>query len=1623
MTGQRTRGRIDVLGPLRAGRRGSEPARITNQRQARILAALVMSRNREATVDELIDRAFGDGDRPDNPEPSLRTYVNRLRKAIGDDDATLLATTPGGYRLEHVQIDADEFERWSGEAAAELDPHTALSLLDRALDLWSGRPYAGVDDAEWLSGEVARLTELRLAVVEQRLELLTDVGRHAVAIQESAALVDEFPFRERIRRVRSLALYRSGRQTDALRELAEHRTRMRDELGLEPDSTLSDLERRILNHDPTLDRDSAGGRRIRGYRLGPLAGVGAHSMVYRSQQPAMERQVAVKIIRRELANRPEFVRRFQSEARTAARLVHPHILPLFDFWREPDRACLVMPWMDGGTLESRLHDPATIDGETVLRQVASALAHAHAEGVTHNDVTARNVLLDRRGNAYLSDFGIAVAEPDREADIRAFAALAQRVIPGVDGRRFLPGTDGGAPPDLPNPYRGLDAFDIADAARFFGREAAVQRLADAVEQSSVTILVGPSGSGKSSVIGAGLVPVLEADGRLVTTMVPGVSPMKRLLQAVSALSTDADIDEAGIEQRGLPAVCARATGGAPSVVIIDQFEELFTTSDPVEATTLLRTIAGVEPGTGVRVLLAVRADFYGAALGTQQLATATANATVPLPLMTAAELTEAIVAPAEALGVAVDRDLVAPLIAETLDRPGGLPLLQFVLTQTWDRRTHPRRLTLDDYRTVGGVDGVISTVADDVLLRLDATARHGARRVFARLVHVGDEVTGRRAPLSELLELPDVDRQVIDAFVEARLLTTGHDPVTRAPTVELAHESLIDAWSTLTTWTDENRHHLEVLQRLRRDAVEWDAAQRDAELLWRGSRLAGAASLSDDPAIGLTAREDAFLAASVELEQIQRDAQQRAVRQATARRRVLVVLTLVGVVAVVAIGWAVRSQRQAAARQADADYATLVSNATSLIGRRNDVALLLAVEAYERDDGPESQRLLIEALTEFDEIADVWTEPEFEAGTAQGACVDIPEPGRMVIQPNRGPGPLDPTGDIVDIDLVDRTVSVVDDVPVACDVHAPPASAGVALRYAGMTSDAELVTVEPDGTVYGPFPQLTRPFWGPDGTLYARGGGPEQPGDFRSVDPRTGVASGEPVMTAVEARLSPDGTIMWAALDAVEVNGDRTDAQIALLDPGTFDVLVDLGTEPEPASAPTFSVDGSTFAYGDIMGDLVVVDVASGDRTALPLTDVDFTAVSPSGALVAVSTPVAGEIEVRALPDGRLVDTIIPTVRPAALEWLSEDRLAITRSTGVVDVVELGGSWYERGPACCPPNTIFALFSPDGVPEPFAYTARRDRTGMFDGYPSGATSTVNMAPFLYGEMSNELRLPDYSAMLIKQGATVLWVDRSGTLLDTTEPFGPDGLREGVLPERALVRPHDASKVIIYGVPFDERQPVESVPVVWVDTAERTVIEGPLDVQLDEPAANVRVQPGPVMITQAAAGTDRTRVTFREADGVPFADLAVPAPVGWVRLSADRRYVVASDVTDDTIRWFDLETGASQALSVNAGDQPPDMLDDGRFLIHTREGQFELWDGTVPVRIAVLADPGPSAFVNPSVSRDQSHVWSLLDGFWTKISLDPEVWVEQACALAGRSLTDEERADFAPGAQAPTTCPG
>ncbi|MEL7156903.1 MAG: BTAD domain-containing putative transcriptional regulator, partial [Actinomycetota bacterium] len=415
---------VVVLGPVGA-RVDGRLLDLGGRRQRRLLAALAIEPI-AVGADRLADRVWGDGALPEDPRRTLRTYIARLRQALGDTESIL--TLDSGWRLnpELVVVDTEQLRDCVDRASAPgLDAHGRLAAVDAALELYAGQPFGDLADEDWVRGEAERLTQLQTTLIERRYQAMLDAGRHTEAVPELAAEVEANPLRDRLVGLQMLALHRSGRQAEALRAFQAHRSRLADELGLEPGAELVELERRILADDASLLLTDSPGRALRSYRLGEQLGEGAFAMVYRGTQPSLGREVAVKIIRSELANRPEFIRRFEAEAHLVARLEHPRIVPLYDYWREPDRAFLVFRYLRGGTLEAQLTRSGPLPLDDAIRMidhVGGGLTAAHEAGVIHRDVKPANVFCDEAGNYYLGDFGIALEASELSDPTAALSA-------------------------------------------------------------------------------------------------------------------------------------------------------------------------------------------------------------------------------------------------------------------------------------------------------------------------------------------------------------------------------------------------------------------------------------------------------------------------------------------------------------------------------------------------------------------------------------------------------------------------------------------------------------------------------------------------------------------------------------------------------------------------------------------------------------------------------------------------------------------------------------------------------------------------------------------------------------------------------------------------------------------------------------------------------------------------------------------------------------------------------------------------------------------------------------------------------------------------------------------------
>ncbi|MFO1049683.1 MAG: toll/interleukin-1 receptor domain-containing protein [Geminicoccaceae bacterium] len=518
------------------------------------------------------------------------------------------------------------------------------------------------------------------------------------------------------------------------------------------------------------------------------------------------------------------------------------------------------------------------------------------------------------------------------------------------------------------PYRGLLAFREEDAGLFFGREAEVAGLVDRIRRQPLLTLVGRSGSGKSSVIQAGLIPALRrgADGCrwAVVTLRPGDAPLHALVRAFdpppadlapleATARTERQVELFREDSRLLAAhvrellAAAEERGTDRLLLYVDQWEELYTqavrTADADRFIDLLLHAAAASPCT---VALSVRADFYGDLLRHDGLAAAVPAGLVNLGPLGREDLALAIEQPARAVGLAVDRPLTETLLSAVAEDSGKLPLLQYALKQTWQqsRRRDPpdARLSLDDYGNAGGIDGAIARTADEVYARLDGAAQAAARRLFVSLVTPGEGREDTRARFA----LPD-DRATADivrAFSawDARLLVTGSQAVVGAAQparlVEISHEALIREWQPLKDWVAANRETLRRRERVQDWLAAWEEGGRDPSLLLPpGLALEVGRKLLDDHGDVLIdevepyvresiAADEARLRREVDATEAERQreitAAQRLVAEQRKRARIATALGLLALLVAGVAGWQWREAgRQAAIAATERDRA------------------------------------------------------------------------------------------------------------------------------------------------------------------------------------------------------------------------------------------------------------------------------------------------------------------------------------------------------------------------------------------------------------------------------------------------------------------------------------------------------------------------------------------------------------------------------------------------------------------------------------------------------------------------------------------------------------------------------
>ncbi len=416
--------RITVLGPLEITVDGDRLT-LGGPQQRLVLAILVSRADAPVTTDRLINALWGDEDPPTRARKTVQVYVANLRKVLGGEEAPI-ESAAGGYVLRTgvATVDAVDFEAAVSAAGAVNNPDArqVVERLSAALALWNGPPYADLGDAAALMPEIARLNELRLAALERRLEASLTLGHHREVLSELDTLTTDHPYREEFTALQMLALYRSGRQAEALRAFQRTRLVLGEELGIDPSPQVRALEQAILTQDPSLDLPTGPAnspttpaaefrtdtRSIRGYELRELLDETDDASLWRAYQPATGREVMLRIFGPGVANEPTFVKRFALETQLVAQLEHPHLISIYDFWRDPDGAYVVMPLLRGGTLGDSLRRGhwKMSAALRMLDQIGSALTALHRHGLNHGSLGPDCVFLDSDSNAYLADAGI-----------------------------------------------------------------------------------------------------------------------------------------------------------------------------------------------------------------------------------------------------------------------------------------------------------------------------------------------------------------------------------------------------------------------------------------------------------------------------------------------------------------------------------------------------------------------------------------------------------------------------------------------------------------------------------------------------------------------------------------------------------------------------------------------------------------------------------------------------------------------------------------------------------------------------------------------------------------------------------------------------------------------------------------------------------------------------------------------------------------------------------------------------------------------------------------------------------------------------------------------------------------
>ena len=1595
---------VRLLGPVEASVDGHVVAVGAGKPRA-LLAMLALHAGTAVSSARLIEGLWGDAP-PATAVKLVQLHVSQLRKAMARaGDGKQIVTRGHAYelRLSPEELDVTRVER----LVAGGRPREALAL-------WRGPPLDDVAGEPFAAAEIRRLEELRLTAVELAIERDLEVGRHRDVVGELEALVLDEPLRERLHGQRMLALYRSGRQADALEAYREARAALVEQIGVEPGPELRRLHEAILRQDAALERPAteplalppeldtstpligredvlrelrdqwraardgsgrlvliAGARGIGKTRLAAelaaevhrdggavryVAGPQAMAVARAERRPALlvlddadrgdqPPRAALAELAGELAERPLLAVALIEDAASAIGLDPAATLTLAPLGAEGVRAV------------ARLHAGARADAEIPVERLAgesggipeqlhrAAAGWARTLSVRRLSETADRIAVERPL--------LRATEDDLAANIVGLHVARER------------GHLGGLPADdVVCPFKGLASFGVDDAEFFFGRERLVAETVAKLIGSPLTGLVGPSGSGKSSTLRAGLLAALAAgvlpgsERWSLALLRPGERPLEALEQATSECPADGRL-----------------------IVAVDQFEEVFTACrDEGERAAFADalTARALDPRRPALVLIAVRADFYGRCASYPELARQLGANHMLVGPMQRDELRRAIELPARRAGLEVEPELVDALLGDVEGEPGALPLLSTALLELWQHRDG-RRLRMAAYERAGGVHGAVARLAERAYEQLDQGRRDVARRILLRLAGAGegDTVVRRRVPLDELdgEGVPDV----LAVLADERLVTIGEGEV------EVAHEALLREWPRLRGWLEEDEHGRRLQLLLRDAARQWDAAGRDPGELYRGARLAAVLDWSSAHADALNRTERAFVTESWA-------ASQRSQRRL---RAVLAGVAALLAVAVVAGIVALEQRGDARTEAIEADAQRL--GARALLEDDLDRSLLLARQGVALDDTRQTRGNLLAALVRSPAVTGVLRGDGdrllgVDLSPDQRTLAFIDNGGALSFVDTRTRGPVGPSV------TVGGHVGTIIDGQIRLD-HLRFSPDGARLAVGG----GEPVVL--DSRTHRVLARLRFAFDGfiyelrfsPDGrTLYAAIALPSASASIiRRYDARTG---------------EPLGSIRRVGDGLVTLMISR-DGRRLLVTTGTEVVIHDARTLsplqrwPIPAEEAAVSPDDRTLVAGDIDGSVRFLDLGTGEVTVA-------SGRHERGVVRAAFSP-DGRVAITAGDDGQM---IVWDVERASVRETFEGHagqisgMAIGRDGRTLYSSSLDGSvliWDLAGT-----QRLGRPFSvgPDN-PEGPRYALSSDGRVLAVGQADGSVTLTDMATLRRISRFPVVPRGPVRGMGFVPGGRLLFVGGEhgfASLVDAdrgrivkrlrghrervfTPSFSADG--------RIMATASGFTTVRVWSLPTGRAlgRPLHTTgrPIGHIALSP----DGRTLAVTRPPDGGVDIRDVPTL---------RRRTTLAESETIW--DLVHFTPdgrrilagswKGWAQLWSTETWKPAS-------RRFIAHAGRVESSSLSAN---------GRTLATGGpDGTIRLWDLRTQQPIGAPLPGVPNRQVAPQFTPDGGHLLVIYGDQGRAFHWDvrPSTWARQACAVAGRTLTPSEWRDALP----------